>query len=58
MRRKSIDEQLIEAEREDRVRDTAGRIVFKLNGIILILGETHPASEKLKEAIHLLSEII
>jgi hypothetical protein len=65
MRRKSIDEQLVEAERADRLRreDTNKRIISKLEGITLILesaraSPSHVASQKLKEAILILSETL
>jgi hypothetical protein len=56
--RKSIDEQLLERERADRIRreaDAVARLSSKIRLIINELGEFHPSSEHLRQAIARLS---
>jgi len=52
MRRKSVDEQLIEMEREDRVRLTRDRIRLALTNVMAQAAEAYGPDDPLTIAIH------
>ena len=52
MRRKSIDEQLIEMEREDRERLAKSRIRLSLTELLVKVTETYGAGHPITVAVH------